>query len=81
MTLPVSLPPREANMKVKVKKMQVDMEVKNNGIEFQVNDNKGSLRGDLYVTKTGLIWCEGKTPRKNGKTISWNDFIDWANEG
>ena len=67
-------------MKVKVKKMTVDMEVKNNGIEFGVMNNDGSHRGDCYVTKTGLIWCEGKTSRKNGVNVKWEEFIEWMNE-
>ena len=67
-------------MKVKIKRFSVDMEVKNNGIEFQVNDNKGNLRGDCYVTRTGLIWCEGRIKKENGVSVSWDDFIAWMNE-
>jgi hypothetical protein len=62
-------------MKVKIKDFDVDMEVKNNGIEFQVHDNDGSFKGDCYVTKSGLIWCHGKTARENGTKISWDKFI------
>lgn len=62
-------------MNVWIKQFDVEMEVKNSGIELAVDDpaTKDHL-GDLYVTKTKLIWCKGKTARKNGKEISWKDF-------
>lgn len=64
-------------MKVLIKDFAVDMEVKNKGVEFQVHDNDGNFLGDAYITKSGVIWCKGKTTRKNGVSISWKDFIDW----
>jgi hypothetical protein len=60
---------------VKVKDFDVAMEVKNNGIELDVAGPQGEHIGDLVVTKTNLIWCKGKTGRKNGKRIKWSDFI------
>jgi hypothetical protein len=60
---------------VKVKDFDVAMEVKNNGIELDVAGPQGEHVGDLVVTKTKLIWCKGKTNRKNGKAITWSDFI------
>jgi len=60
---------------VKVKDFDVAMEVKNNGIELDVAGPQGEHIGDLVVTKTKLIWCKGKTNRKNGKEITWSDFI------
>jgi hypothetical protein len=68
-------------MKVGIKKFSVDMDVKTSGIEFEVYENgpNGAHRGDCILTKTGLIWCEGRTRRANGKQVSWNDFIDWMN--
>ncbi len=66
-------------MKVKIKKFDVEMEVKNNGIEFQIHNNAGEFLGDCYVTKTGLVWCPGKTQKKNGIPASWDDFIEWMN--
>jgi len=60
---------------VKVKEFDVAMEVKNNGIELDVAGPQGVHLGDLVVTKTKLIWCKGKTNRKNGKEINWADFI------
>jgi hypothetical protein len=62
-------------MKVSVKDLSVTMEIKNNGIELDVYDNAGKHLGDLVVTKSRLIWCKGKTDRKNGKPISWDEFI------
>ena len=32
--------------------------------------------GDLVVTKTHLIWCKGKTDRKNGVKVKWEEFIE-----
>ncbi|MGO9209017.1 MAG: hypothetical protein ACLPXM_11395 [Terriglobales bacterium] len=57
-----------------IKKLTVDMDIKNAGIEFDVSNTNGSHQGDLYVTKTGLNWCVGKTAKANGKKITWDDF-------
>ncbi len=65
----------ESAMRVKIKKFNVDMDVKNAGIEFQVHDNDDNFKGDCFVTKTGLVWCHGKTKKENGVPISWTDFI------
>ncbi len=65
-------------MKVKIKSFDVDMEVKIKGIEFDVSKPNGGKRlGDCIVTQSGLIWCKGKANRKNGKKVSWEDFIKW----
>jgi hypothetical protein len=64
-------------MKVSIKSFDVQMDVKNNGIEFEVYDSAGKFLGDCIVTKKGLIWCRGKTSRKNGVKVSWQEFIDW----
>ena len=66
-------------MKVSIKSFEVAMDVKTKGIEFEVYDNDDTFRGDCYVTKKGLIWCEGKIPRKNGVSITWDEFIEWMN--
>lgn len=44
------------------------------GIEVDVSNNQGHM-GDLYVTKSSLIWCKGRTVRANGKKVSWHDFM------
>ncbi len=63
-------------MKVWIKSFDVEMQVKSNGIELEVRstDDEQQL-GDCYATMTGLIWCEGKTDKKNGVKVSWPDFI------
>jgi hypothetical protein len=62
---------------ISIKDFDVEMKVKNNGFELDVSDNQGAHLGDLFVTKTGLTWCQGKTRRENGRTIKWNKFIDF----
>jgi hypothetical protein len=63
-------------MKVTIKSFDVEMEVKNNGIEFEVYSADGENHlGDLILTKRNLIWCNGRTRRANGKDISWQKFI------
>ena len=41
-------------MKVGIKKLAVDMPVKNKGIELEVRDTDGTHLGDLIVSKAGL---------------------------
>lgn len=66
-------------MKVSIKDLAVDMEVKNNGVELDVYSSDGATHhGDLFVTKAGLTWCKGKTSRAKGVKITWKDFIAWA---
>jgi hypothetical protein len=63
-------------MKVSIKDFDVAMDVKNKGIEFEVYDNHDVFLGDFILTKTGVIWCKGKTGRQNGKKLSWEQFIE-----
>ena len=67
-------------MKVCVKDFTIEMEIKNNGMEFEVRDNNETHRGDIFVTKTGLTWCGGRTHRDNGQKVTWYKFISWMNE-
>jgi hypothetical protein len=68
-------------MKVSIKDLSVDMEIENNGVELDVYSADGADHlGDLIVTKSGLIWCKGKTGRAKGTKISWADFIKWAQD-
>jgi len=62
-------------MNVKIKQFDVEMEIKNNGIEIDVSNAEKHL-GDLYITKSRLIWCKGKKRQKNGRKISWSKFIE-----
>jgi hypothetical protein len=65
-------------MKVLIKDLSVDMEIKNSGVELGVYSPDGSkYLGDLIVTKSGLTWCKGRTSRDNGKKVSWAEFIKW----
>lgn len=64
-------------MRVSIKSFDVNMEVKNNGIEFEVADNDGNHKGDVILTKTGIAWCKGRTQRKNAIKVSWADFMKW----
>jgi hypothetical protein len=65
-------------MKVSIKQFDVEMDVKNSGIEFAVYEDDKQL-GDLILSKAKLIWCDGRTRRENGVSIKWADFIEWAN--
>ena len=74
-------PRRRFGMKVWIKNFDVAMELKNKGIEFDVYSKDGKQHlGDLIITKTQLIWCKGKTGRKNGKVLSLEDFVAAMND-
>lgn len=60
-------------MNVSIKEFDVEMNVKNKGIELDISDANGHI-GDLIVTKTQLIWCKGRTTRANGKKVTWEAF-------
>lgn len=63
-------------MKVIIKDFKVEMEVKTSGIEFEVRTaNNEDQLGDFIVTKSAIIWCKGKTDRKNGISLAWDKFI------
>lgn len=66
-------------MKVKVKDLSAEIELKNTGMELQIHDNEDKHLGDLIVNKTRLEWCDGRTRAGNGVQISWKDFIAYAN--
>lgn len=61
-------------MNVKIKQFDVDMKIKNKGIEIDVSNTSTHL-GDLYVTGTNLTWCKGKTRQANGKKVTWEKFM------
>jgi len=66
---------------VRVKDFAVEMELGTKGIELEVRSpTTGRHVGDLIVTKTQVIWCEGRTGRANGKKVSFEDFREWINE-
>ncbi|URL58041.1 hypothetical protein IM816_15755 [Luteibacter flocculans] len=62
-------------MEVWVKSFDVEMQVKQNGIELEVrNPNGSSQLGDCYATMTGLVWCKGRTTKKHGVKLKWEDI-------
>lgn len=68
-------------MKVKVKDLSATIELKQNGIELEIRDTQDNFVGDLVITSTNIIWCNGRTTRAKGKKISIPDFILAMNAG
>lgn len=62
-------------MKVKIKKLGVDMELKNTGIELEIRTPKDEFLGDMVINKRNMIWCPGKTSPENGIKMSWEGII------
>jgi hypothetical protein len=64
-------------VEVRIKKLDINMHVKQSGIEFEVRTPNGASQvGDCYLTMTGLVWCKGKTTKPNGIKITWNELAD-----
>ena len=64
-------------MEVRIKQFDVDMLVKQKGIEFEVRTPDGTSQiGDCYITMTGLVWCQGKTTKQNGTKMSWDHLAE-----
>ena len=64
-------------MRVYVKEFNVEMEIKNRGIELEIRSPQNDQQlGDLILTKTQVIWCPGRTLRANGHALDWQAFID-----
>ena len=62
-------------MEVKIKTFDVNMLVKQNGIELEVRSPDGNTHiGDCYVTMTGLVWCKGRTTKANGTKLTWDEL-------
>ncbi len=54
------------------------MDVGSKGIEFEVREPSDDKHlGDIFIAKGGITWCQGRTRKENGKTVSWNTFIQW----
>jgi hypothetical protein len=66
-------------VKVYIKEFDVEMQLKYNGIELDVADTRGNHIGDLIINKARLTWCPGRVRGKNGKQISWDEFIAYMN--
>ncbi len=63
-------------MEVAIKTWGGGFPVKSTGIKLQVKDTTGDHLGNLYITMPGVIWCNGKTQRKNGKALEWPEFME-----
>ena len=70
-------------MKVMIKTLYAEIELKKNGMELQVRslDDDAQL-GDCYVTMVGLVWCKGKITKKNGIQVPWQEFMEicWSKD-
>ena len=65
-------------MKVWITELNAEQQLKNNGMQLDDYSADGTTRrGDLTITKTKLMWCPGKTHKKNGIDVPWDDFIAW----
>ncbi len=63
-------------MRVNIKQFNVDMEVKNSGIEFEVRSPDGKKHlGDLILTKSGVEWHKGRA--SSGPKKSWEELISF----
>jgi len=63
-------------MKVNIKQLDVDIELKNRGMELSVYDTNNKHLGDLFINRANIIWCPGKSTLKSGGiSMSWNEFI------
>ena len=64
-------------MQVTIKKFDIDMPVKANGMELGVRTPDGAQQlGDCYVTMVGLTWCKGKITKNNGIKLKWEDIME-----
>ena len=64
-------------MEVWIKSLEVEMQVKQKGIELEVRSKDGKQQlGDCYATMTGLVWCNGKIKKENGIKVKWEDLIE-----
>jgi hypothetical protein len=67
-------------MNVSIKDFQVDMQLKNNGIELEVRTPGNEHLGDLCIGRGAIEWCKGKTARGNGVRKNWHELIAFFEE-
>ena len=68
-------------MQVKTQPFKEALEIKSDGICFDVYGNGSKRLGDLSVTKAGLVWSKvagGKPMRNQGINVRWEEFINWV---
>ncbi len=63
-------------MNIKLKDINSEIPLGNTGIILEVRDTDDSFLGKLRIGKGKIEWCRGKTPLGNGKTKTWEEFID-----
>ena len=56
-------------MDVRIKNLKVAMQLGNDGVEFEIRDGEGKHIGDLLVGRANVVWCKGKTRKKNGVRV------------
>lgn len=71
---------RERTIKVNIEKLNMDLQVKNNGIEFRVRETDKTHLGDFYVTSAGIEWCKGRIAQGKGQSMTWKKFIQFMEE-
>lgn len=63
-------------MQVKIKDWGINPEILSKGMELEIRTSDGNTqKGDLYITCTGIIWCRGRTTKKNGIKLDWDELI------
>jgi hypothetical protein len=64
-------------MKLRIKEIKADIELKNNGMEIEVREEKedGARLGDIIIARAGITWCKGKVGAAKGIKLSWKEFI------
>jgi hypothetical protein len=68
-------------MQVKTQPFKEALEIKSDGICFDVYGNGAKRLGDLAVTRGGLVWNKvagGKPMRGQGINVRWEEFINWV---
>lgn len=63
-------------MQVKIKDMQVSMDLGTKGIELEIKDNAGTHLGDLRIGKANAEWCRGRTRVGNGVKVKLERLIE-----
>ena len=66
-------------MQVSIKDMQIEMDVKNNGVELEVRDNDGTFRGGCLCDQDGPNLVRRQDAKQKSKQVAWDEFINWMN--
>ncbi len=65
-------------MEVWIKSLEVDMQVKQQGVELEVRSKDGRERvGNCYATQAGLVWCGAKARRRRSTGYGSGGRISW----